>query len=40
VLSGNRIAILASDGNAYVKEGGLSATWTRQSSRVTQIGLS
>ncbi|MEE1772933.1 hypothetical protein PUR34_33445 [Streptomyces sp. JV185] len=37
---GNRIGTLRVNGDAYVKEGGLSATWVKESDKVKQIALS
>ena len=37
---GNRIGTVRSNGDAHVKEGGLSAIWTLESSDIKQIALS
>ncbi|WP_406740455.1 hypothetical protein [Streptomyces atratus] len=37
---GDRIGTLRVNGDAYVKEGGLSATWVKESGSVKQITLS
>ncbi|MFE7041289.1 hypothetical protein ACFU9X_18145 [Streptomyces atratus] len=37
---GNRIGTLRGNGDAHVKEGGLSATWVREADDVRQIALS
>ncbi|MFD4942118.1 hypothetical protein ACFWNT_06160 [Streptomyces sp. NPDC058409] len=39
-LSGNRIGVLKGDGDARVKEGGLSATWVREADNVIELALS
>ena len=39
-LSGNRIAVLRANGEALVKEGGLSAGWTTEHTQVKQVALS
>ncbi|MEU4157710.1 hypothetical protein [Actinoplanes sp. NPDC026670] len=38
-VSGNRIGILTADGTAYVKEGGLGATWVMEHPGVKQLVL-
>ncbi len=40
VVAGNRIGILTADGVAYVKEGGLGATWVKEYTGVKQLALS
>lgn len=39
-LSGNRIGVLTGAGDAYVKEGGLSAGWVHELGGVTELALS
>ncbi|WP_105975780.1 Vps62-related protein [Streptomyces geranii] len=40
VADGNRVGIVTTDNDAYVREGGPSASWTRVSSGVKQLVLS
>src|SRR6478735_5321170 len=37
---GNRIGTLRVNGDAFVKEGGLSATWVKESDKVKELELS